>query len=275
MNRPAINALHRDDLATHMNRRSGGLRRPQSPTDFAFWTPKKHREFHSLTATSAMVLPSSAVRHRGWGSLKRKNEPGLWADLAASEATLERAERLANLLTLSYEPMLAWRLTVQSNSGTRGQSGFTVSQRTKRLDVQATLCFGLNFRWTLLTCGRRIKDKRDWFGELRHICKDGSKVVVESHMQLFSDSLVLEANRDITKRIEIEVALRESEQRLRWLASLVEFSDDAIVSKNLDGVITSWNSGAERVFGYSASEAIGQPINMEPQRTGKAKNVRF
>jgi len=62
--------------------------------------------------------------------------------------------------------------------------------------------------------------------------------------------------------MEIEAALRESEQRLRWLASIVESSDDAIVSKNLDGVITSWNNGAERVFGYSASEAIGQPITL-------------
>jgi PAS domain S-box-containing protein len=81
-------------------------------------------------------------------------------------------------------------------------------------------------------------------------------------MQLFSDNFVLEANRDITDRRQIEVALLESEQRLRWLASLVESSDDAIVSKNLDGVITSWNSGAERIFGYSASEAIGQPITL-------------
>ena len=61
---------------------------------------------------------------------------------------------------------------------------------------------------------------------------------------------------------QIEAALRESEQRLRWLASIIESSDDAIVSKNLDGIITSWNSGAERVFGYSASEAIGQPITL-------------
>ena len=61
---------------------------------------------------------------------------------------------------------------------------------------------------------------------------------------------------------EIEAALRESEQQLRWLASIIDSSDDAIVSKNLDGIILSWNSGAERVFGYSASEAIGQPITL-------------
>ena len=61
---------------------------------------------------------------------------------------------------------------------------------------------------------------------------------------------------------EIEAALRESEQQLRWLASIIDSSDDAIVSKNLDGIIRSWNNGAERIFGYSASEAIGQPITL-------------
>ncbi len=64
------------------------------------------------------------------------------------------------------------------------------------------------------------------------------------------------------ERTEILDALRESDQRLRWLASIVEFSDDAIVSKNLDGVITSWNKGAERIFGYTAEEAIGQAITL-------------
>jgi PAS domain S-box-containing protein len=49
---------------------------------------------------------------------------------------------------------------------------------------------------------------------------------------------------------------------LRWLASIVESSDEVIVSKNLDGLITSWNKGAERVFGYTAEEAIGQPITI-------------
>lgn len=47
-----------------------------------------------------------------------------------------------------------------------------------------------------------------------------------------------------------------------WLAALVESSDDAIISKDLNGVIRTWNAGAQRLFGFTSEEAVGQPITI-------------
>ena len=67
---------------------------------------------------------------------------------------------------------------------------------------------------------------------------------------------------DITQRHQAEQHVRESEARYREIAAIVEFSDDAVLTKDLNGVITSWNHGATRLFGYTAEETIGKPVTI-------------
>jgi PAS domain S-box-containing protein len=66
--------------------------------------------------------------------------------------------------------------------------------------------------------------------------------------------------RDITERKQNEEALRQSNASRLRLAAIIDSADDAIVSKDLNGIVSSWNEGASRMFGYSAGEMVGQPI---------------
>lgn len=103
----------------------------------------------------------------------------------------------------------------------------------------------------------RRGDKLEHF-ETERQTKDGRRVAVSLTVSPVrdADGNIIGASkvaRDITERRQNEL-LRER------LAAIVDSSDDAIVSKRLDGVITSWNRGAERLFGYSETEAVGQHI---------------
>jgi PAS domain S-box-containing protein len=92
--------------------------------------------------------------------------------------------------------------------------------------------------------------------ELAALHRDGRELETEltiSPMRM-GDATVFNAFlRDITAR-------RQAEREVGRLAAIVETSEDAIVSGSLDGTITTWNAGAERLYGYSAREMVGQPI---------------
>ena len=83
-----------------------------------------------------------------------------------------------------------------------------------------------------------------------------------------------------TLKYQIRQALAETQKRTAELAAIVESSDDAIIGTNFDGIITSWNGAASRVFGYSAQEIIGRSIlTLEPEElkneeTGIIESIR-
>ncbi|HEX6796228.1 MAG TPA: PAS domain S-box protein [Ktedonobacterales bacterium] len=102
-------------------------------------------------------------------------------------------------------------------------------------------------------------------GEFSEICARHSGVIPdESYTALDSRQKRLRAVSLLQQKaasLEAEIAERKrAEAAAAHLAAIVTSAEDAIASKTLDGIVTSWNASAERMFGYSAEEMIGQPI---------------
>ena len=103
---------------------------------------------------------------------------------------------------------------------------------------------------SLRGCEIRIRTKS---GEMR------DALLSSQAIELFGGPHQIVAFFDITERKRIEVALRGSEERYR---ALTQSANDAIVSADQRGNITSWNSGAETIFGYTDNEIIGRPLTV-------------
>jgi PAS domain S-box-containing protein len=86
--------------------------------------------------------------------------------------------------------------------------------------------------------------------------------VIIADMFVIGAGVLIAAREVLTAELGTEVARHALDESEKRLGSIVEWSDDAIVSMSLDGVIRSWNRAAEKTFGFSAAEAVGQPISL-------------
>ena len=121
--------------------------------------------------------------------------------------------------------------------------------------------------WQTISAGH------NWHGELINRRKDGTLYTEEMTIAPVRDSegaivRYIALKQDVTER-------RRSEAAQRLLATIVESSDDAIIGGGLDGTISSWNKGAEAIYGYRADEAIGKPIStlVPPDRWGEIQRT--
>jgi PAS domain S-box-containing protein len=193
--------------------------------------------------------------------------------------SLEKLNEQALLLDLSNDAVLVRDKEDRVTYWNRGATeiyGYTREEAAGRVTHEL---LRTEFPEPLERIHEKLSRDGRWSGELIHTRKDGGRIIVGSCWALERDgkgkaARILETNNEITQR-------KQAEDALRRLAAIVESSEDAIVSKDLNGIVRSWNPQAERMFGYTVEEMIGQPITIiippelysdEEMILGKIKN---
>ena len=126
---------------------------------------------------------------------------------------------------------------------------------------------GIDATEIFATLRRCMTERTAQHTETEFVFPDGSAGWFDVNVQPAPEGIVI-FSVDITGRKRVE-------EMRQQLAAIVESSDDAIIGKTLGGIITSWNAGAERLFGYPAAEALGQPLLMlvPPERRDEEPEI--
>ena len=194
----------------------------------------------------------------------------------------ESEGRLADLLMLSYEPMLAWNLDGAIefwNAGAERLYGFASDEAVGRIS-HALLRTKFPIAFTELLS--RLRDECHWSGELRHTCKDGREIIVDSRMQLLADDTVLEVNRDVTEVKALVTRQRTLAQDLSAAAAKFEavFNQSGIFAgiMDLQGRLREVNNLAVDWCGYTREQVLDRPFSETPWWRGSGEmkaRIRF
>ena len=202
------------------------------------------------------VLDSGRVFRDESGAILR--QAGVVIDISARKKVAETLSRQTDLIELSFEPIFVWhpeKGIVDWNKGAEQLYGFTRAEALGQPSHKLLRTIHPIEPADLMALLRTV---RSWTGELEHRTKDGRQVFVESRHQAIEtdgDILILETNHDITER-------KRAEAETARMAAVASASQDALFGATLEGYIEAWNPAAERLFGYTASEAIGQHISI-------------
>ncbi len=202
------------------------------------------------------VLDSGRVFRDSSGAIIR--EAGVIIDISARKKVAESLSRQTDLIELSFEPIFVWhpeKGIVDWNRGAEQLYGFTREEALGQISHKLLRTIHPVEPAQLM---QLLNTVRSWTGEVQHLNKNGRQVFVESRQQAIetdSETLILETNHDITER-------KRAEADNARMAAVAAASHDALFGVTLEGQIEAWNPAAERLFGYTAAEAIGQHVSM-------------
>jgi PAS domain S-box-containing protein len=179
-----------------------------------------------------------------------------------------RFREQAELLDLTYDAIIVRNLRDEITYWNRGAEELYGWRAEEVLGKMLHDLLHTVYPKALEEIDAETRERGLWEGELTHSRRDGSVVTVSSRWVLRRDEQgnpngILESNRDISAKKEAEESRRQVEEKnrvneIRFLLLIDAVKDYAIISLDANGVVTSWNSGAQRLKGYAAAEIVGK-----------------